>query len=122
MPSFSTAVRILNERPVAAFFTGHAICAALLYFPSYTTGPLPFPMADKLVHVILFAFLALMTRKFLGTGWKTFVFSGIVYGLLSEAIQGLFIYGRECSIWDAVADCIGCGAGLQLRWFLSVKA
>ncbi len=123
MSAFSAVVKIMDDRPAALFFLGHTVCALLLYFPSYTSGPLPFPMADKIVHVLLFTFLAFMTRNFFGTSWKTFFCSGIFYGMFSEVIQGMFIHGRECSMWDAVADCIGCGVGIFIfDWIIKRKA
>ena len=47
-------LRLVSRRPVAAFLLWHALCAAALYTPNLSSGPMPFPFADKAVHFALF--------------------------------------------------------------------
>jgi hypothetical protein len=82
-----------------------AISLVVLFKPG-GDGPLPFTQADKVIHVATFALLAmgLWWRKY---SWKVILGSLIIYAVASEAIQRLFIFGREFELLDIVADTIG---------------
>ncbi len=87
--------------------------------------PPTFPMADKLVHGVLYAMLgAAVTRFFYYRGVRNIrrilcwaVFLSTLYGIFDECHQ-LFVPGRSFEIGDMVADCIGAGIGscLYLRY------
>lgn len=77
-------------------------------------GPLPFWQADKVIHAITFALLAL------GLWWRQLAAKTILavlaaYAVGSEVIQHFFISGREFDLLDMVADTFGVGLMLALE-------
>jgi VanZ family protein len=68
---------------------------------------------DKLVHFSLFAVLALTG---LWAGVTRGVLAGllVVYGALSELLQGTDLVNRDASVADLVADSAGVVGGLLL--------
>ena len=86
--------------------------------------------ADKVVHVFMYAGFALATlwgyrKPFKENGetyrrkalWITLGI-GIVYGLLTEIMQEKFVPGRTGSVYDWIADIIGCVFGAIIAYFL----
>ena len=105
-------LRVAKKRPLAAFLLWHALCAAALYTPNLSSGPMPFPFADKAVHFLLFSGLYAVTLPLAGAPVPALFFSGGGYGLLSECVQGLFITGRGFAVGDVFADLLGSSAAL----------
>jgi VanZ family protein len=89
------------------------IFSLIVLFKPGSDGPLPFWQADKVVHIITFAFLA-------ATAWWRFhrlrpiVRWLLLYAIASEVIQHFFIPGREWDILDVGADATGILIGLYL--------
>lgn len=105
--------RVAEKRPLAALLLGHALCAAALYTPNLSSGPMPFPFADKAAHFMLFFGLYAVTLPVVaGAPLWALAFSGGGYGVLSECIQGLFVAGRGFAAGDVFADLLGSVAAL----------
>ena len=66
---------------------------------------------DKWIHVFLFAILILLWLKaYPGSSSRLFLFfiiSAILYGILIELSQELFIVNRSLDVWDILADTAG---------------
>jgi VanZ family protein len=73
-------------------------------------GDGPFPGADKVVHVVLFALLAGTARWFLG-GTRAVLLLLAVYAAGSEVVQGVVLAGRSGDPLDVVADLVGVALG-----------
>ena len=86
----------------------------MLFWPS-GGGELPFPAADKVVHVVLFALLAATTRWRFGRAWWLLAVVA-AYAVVSEIVQGVALDERSGDVVDVVADLLGAGLGwLALR-------
>ncbi|WP_233576117.1 VanZ family protein [Saccharopolyspora rhizosphaerae] len=81
----------------------------MLFTPESGVPSAP-PGTDKVVHVALFAALAI-TGRIAGarTAWLLPVLVG--YAALSEVLQGLLPIGRSCELLDVVVDVAGALAG-----------
>ena len=86
-----------------------------LYWLSDQPGgdrPLPFPGADKIVHLVLYSGLGGLLR--LATTSVPMVLSvGFFYGVMDEFHQA-FVPGRSADPWDVLAD----GMGVLLGCFI----
>ena len=93
----------------------------IFYFSSMPTimKKLPFPMFDKILHIIAFIIFAFLAS---GALWenritKHIVFWAIVlsafYGATDE-IHQLYVQGRQCSIYDWIADIVGAIIGVLI--------
>ena len=86
-----------------------------LYWLSDQPGgdrPLPFPGADKIVHLVLYSGLGGLLR--LATTSVPMVLSvGFFYGVMDEFHQA-FVPGRSADPWDVLAD----GLGVLLGCFI----
>jgi len=79
---------------------------------------------DKLIHVSIFAVFSLLLIRgfkkqnkylFLLSNYKASgLFVGIIYGSLTEIIQYILNNGRHYSLYDFLANSIGCIVGLVL--------
>lgn len=72
----------------------------------------PFLNFDKLVHVGIFAVLAIawMFPFYKEKSLPYLAYTSlalIVYGVIIELVQHNFIYGRSGDFWDALADAFG---------------
>ncbi len=97
-----------------SFAVALGISAVILFTPESGVPNAP-PGTDKVVHLVLFATLAITGRAaglrslplLIGLAW---------YAALSEALQGLLPLGRSADPMDAVVDFVGAVAG----WALTV--
>ncbi|TWG08698.1 VanZ family protein [Saccharopolyspora dendranthemae] len=71
------------------------------------------PGTDKVVHLTLFAALAI-TGRIAGARTSWLLASLTAYAALSEVLQGVLPLGRSCELLDAVVDV----AGALLGWAL----
>jgi VanZ family protein len=71
------------------------------------------PGVDKIVHVLLFAALALSGR-WAGIGRGVLAGLLVVYAAVSEVLQGLTPLNRSASVTDWLADVVGLLLGLAL--------
>ena len=89
----------------------------MLFGPT-NAGDGPFPGADKVVHVVLFALLATTARWRFGAG-RTVLLGVVAYAAGSEVVQGVVLAGRSGDPADEVADpagvALGWGLGRRLR-------
>lgn len=104
----------VDGRVHRALLAGLAAAVALqlvvLYVPQ-DPGPLPFPNADKVVHLSVFALPALLgLLAGLPGRWVVAVLVG--HAALSEVVQGLLLAGRSGDPVDALADVVGVGLGV----------
>lgn len=88
---------------------------------------------DKIVHFILFASLSFLSawgyRNYLkkySHPYKnklllTIILLTIAYGGLTEILQKYLFINRYCSIFDFIADAIGCILGVIIYFFISEK-
>lgn len=85
---------------------------AVLFAPASDVPTAPAGV-DKLVHVALFAALALSGR-WAGIGSRALGPLLLVYAAVSEVLQGLAVLDRSVSVADWVADAAGVLLGLVL--------
>jgi VanZ family protein len=84
---------------------------------------------DKLVHIFLFAVLVFLLLLGLRNQWRDKLANrlavlialniGIFLGGITELLQGtILVTGRQCSIYDFIADVAGCflGWGIFVLW------
>jgi hypothetical protein len=81
----------------------------VLFWP-IGVGEQPFPAADKLVHLLLFALLAATTRWRFGRVPPALLLVA-AYAVVSEVVQGVALAERSGDPVDVVADLVGTGAG-----------
>lgn len=95
-----------------AFALAVAIQLVVLYSPE-SGGTPPFPHADKVVHVGVFAIVAvtgvLARLRPVPLGAVL-----VAHAVISEVVQAVVLPGRSGSPWDAVADVLGAALGLLL--------
>ena len=89
------------------------LVSLVVLFSPTDGGVSPFPNADKVVHVTLFAVLAATTRWRFGPV-PSFLLAVAAYAPLSEVVQALALPGRSGDPRDVVADLAGVGAGWLL--------
>ena len=108
---------------IAAFLPAAAVYGVIFYLSSRETWPIEvgWSFFDKLAHGLVFGLLgALLGFGFArGFSWRTsrlfgaVLATGSVLAALDEFHQ-LFVPGRDCSLWDALADVIGVALGARL--------
>jgi hypothetical protein len=87
-----------------------AVSLVVLFAPGDEVPSSP-PGVDKVVHVTLFAALAL-SGALAGVRLPRLVVALLAYACGSEVIQGSL--GRELSALDALADAVGIGLGIAV--------
>ena len=93
-----------------AFAVAVLVSLAVLFAPASDVPSAP-PGVDKLVHLSLFAALAVSGRW---AGARAGVLGAllVLYAAVSEVVQGISALERSASVADWVADAIGVLAGL----------
>ena len=107
------------------YWTPVALYAALIFFlsslsdPEVYLPPLSIPYADKGLHALLYAPLAILTYRafrYAGSTWSAAhaaflaIAASTAYGLTDEFHQA-FVPLRDASVWDLVADWMGSMVG-----------
>ena len=95
-----------------AFAVAVLVSLAVLFAPPSDVPSSP-PGVDKLVHLALFAVLA-VSGRWAGVGRTALAVLLVVYAAGSEVLQGTDLVGRDASVADLVADSAGVVAGLLL--------
>jgi hypothetical protein len=95
-----------------AFAVTVLVSLAVLFAPAGDVPSAP-PGVDKLVHLVLFAALALSGR-WAGMRARVLVAPLLAYAAVSEVVQGMSPLARSASVADWVADAVGVLAGLVL--------
>ncbi|MGY1683754.1 VanZ family protein [Geodermatophilus sp. SYSU D01176] len=89
------------------------VSLAVLFAPADDVPASP-PGVDKLVHLLLFAALA-VSGRWAGVRAGTLAGLLLVYAAVSEVVQGVSALERSASVADWAADALGVLAGL-LGW------
>jgi hypothetical protein len=96
-----------------AFAVTVLVSLAVLFAPASDVPAAP-PGVDKVVHLLLFAALALAGR-WAGTRPGPLAVLLLVYAAVSEVVQAVSALQRSGSVLDWLADAAGIGLGL-LAW------
>ena len=97
--------------PTAAFAVTFAVSLVALFLPEAPDTAADVPGLDKVVHLLLFAALALSAVWRFGRSRRV-VLLLLGYAAASEVIQGLALPKRGGDVLDLVADVAGTVAGL----------
>lgn len=89
---------------------GHAW---VLYDPSPGEPVISFPLADKVVHVLVFA-VPLVLAAWAGLRWRLLLVGLAVHAPLSEAVQARLLEHRSGDPMDVLADLVGVGVAAAL--------
>jgi VanZ family protein len=112
MPRSHPALAVHGALSRGAFAVTVLVSLAVLFTPGDQV-PLAPPGVDKLVHLMLFAALALSGRwAGIRAGGLTAVL--LVYAAVSEVVQGLSPLERSASVADWLADAAGVVLGVVL--------
>jgi hypothetical protein len=106
------ALRVHGALSRGAFAVTVLVSLAVLFAPA-SDVPLAPPGVDKLVHLLLFAALAVSAR-WAGIGWSAAAGLLVPYAAVSELLQGLPQLGRSADVLDWLADVVGILLGLGL--------
>lgn len=85
--------------------------------PGSALPPGPFLSFDKVIHVVMFAGVAVLWRRALGGRDLAILVGCVVFALAIEWWQQLPFVGRTADPADAVADALGALLGLALVRF-----
>ncbi|MGY2085663.1 VanZ family protein [Blastococcus sp. SYSU DS0539] len=96
----------------AAFAVALVLSLVVLFAPGSDVPSAP-PGVDKVVHLLVFAGLAL-TGRWAGAPRTPLAVGLVLYAVGSELIQGLAPLGRSASVADGAADLAGVTVGLLL--------
>jgi len=93
----------------------------LLLFPATVAPKIDVPSFDKIGHLVVFILLVILWSLFLSAknGPSNFkiikvLLGAFIYGIVIEALQGLFIASRTADGWDLLANTIG----ILLGWII----
>jgi hypothetical protein len=103
-----------------AFAVAVLVSLAVLFAPADDVPASP-PGVDKVVHLVLFAVLAL-TGRWAGVRARLLVALLLAYALVSEVVQGLSPLERSASVADWAADAVGVLAGAACWAYLERRA
>jgi VanZ family protein len=96
------------------------VSLAVLFAPA-SDVPSAAAGVDKVVHLALFAALAL-TGRWAGVAGRPLAVLLLAYAAVSEVVQGLSALDRSMSLADWVADAVGVLLGLALWGRLALRA
>lgn len=97
----------------AAFWT--ILIVALCTLPGEDLPEIDVVNIDKLAHVVLFAvfgWLWIWSSDRSRSAVVRVILSGLALAILTEIYQGILPFGRQPSVWDAVANATGLAAGV----------
>ena len=103
-------MRVLAVLRYVAFGLAVAVQLVVLYSPD-SGGPPPFPNADKVVHVVVFALVG-CTGVLARIRWLPLLVALLAHGVVSEVVQATLLAGRSGSAWDLAADAGGAALGV----------
>lgn len=82
---------------------------------------------DKIVHLFIFGLLTVLVASGFTRSFRTLhlaaksIAIGIAYGGITELLQGYVFIGRTASIYDFIANSVGCIAGFLLFKLFLIK-
>jgi VanZ family protein len=92
------------------------VSLVVLFAPASATPSTWPPGTDKVVHLALFAALALTGRR-AGLPAPALAVGLVAYAAGSEVLQGVLPIGRDAEVLDGVVDVVGVALGLAVaRW------
>jgi VanZ family protein len=94
------------------------VSLAVLFAPQSEVPAAP-PGVDKVVHVLLFAALA-VSGRWAGIGRRALTLMLVLYAAVGEVVQELTPLARSASVADLLADLVGVLFGLGL-WALLTR-
>ncbi|MGY1857428.1 VanZ family protein [Modestobacter sp. SYSU DS0290] len=106
----SSPLRVHGALSRGAFAVAVLISLAVLFAPPSDVPDSP-PGVDKLVHLLLFAVLA-VSGRWAGVGRSALAGILVLYAAVSELLQGTDLVGRDASVADLLADVVGVLVGL----------
>ncbi|PWW23304.1 hypothetical protein JD79_02474 [Geodermatophilus normandii] len=112
LPRTHPALRVHGALSRGAFAVTVLVSLAVLFAPASDVPVAP-PGVDKVVHLVLFAALAVAGR-WAGTRPGPLAVLLLAYGAVSEVVQALSALQRSGSVLDWLADVAGVGLGLLL--------
>ena len=112
------ASRLRGVLPALAFGLALLVSAVVLFMPASGVPTAP-PGTDKVVHLLLFAVLA-VTGRWAGVAQVPLAVKLVGYAVLSEVVQGAAPLARSASVADLVADVAGVAVGL-LVWVRATR-
>jgi len=93
----------------------------LLLFPATIAPKIDVPSFDKIGHLVVFAVLVILWGLFISAKKASTDFNiykvllgAFIYGIVIEALQGLFIASRTADGWDLLANTVG----ILLGWII----
>ncbi|WP_245159249.1 VanZ family protein [Blastococcus sp. TF02A_35] len=98
--------------PRVAFGVAVLVSLVVLFLPASGVPTAP-PGTDKVVHLVVFAALALSGR-WAGLARLPLLLGLVAYAVGSEVLQGATALGRSASVADGLADVAGAVLGLLL--------
>ena len=99
-------------------FSAVVLLSLYVLFVPQPVGPAGPPGADKVVHALLFAALAVTTRIRFGPAVRLLAFLA-VYAVGSELVQAVVLPDRSGDAYDVVADLVGASVGW---WVVEARA
>ncbi|RZU32654.1 hypothetical protein [Blastococcus saxobsidens] len=112
------AARLRGVLPRLAFGLALLVSLVVLFLPGSGVPTAP-PGTDKVVHLLLFAVLA-VTGRWAGVSQVPLAVGLVGYAALSEVLQGTAPLARSASVADLAADVAGVALGL-LVWVRSTR-
>lgn len=104
-------------QPISPYLFWALICMTTALLLMEHSGPaIGFPHMDKLIHVILFASLAAVGYLAYPEAGSKLYFGLMIYGIVTEVLQGVLTATRYASIYDWMADILG-----LLLWLLIIQ-
>jgi VanZ family protein len=94
-------------------FAAVVVASLFVLFNPASATPTVWPGLDKLVHLTLFAALALTGRR-AGLPPVALAAGLVGYAGASEVLQGLLPIGRSADPFDALVDVVGIAVGLLI--------
>ncbi|MEQ3552322.1 VanZ family protein [Pseudonocardia nematodicida] len=89
------------------------VLSVLVLFTPASGVPTAPPGTDKVVHLLLFAALA-VTGRVAGLPARPLLAGLVLYAVFSEVLQALLPLGRSGDLADVAADVLGAGLGLAV--------
>lgn len=92
-------------------FTVAVLLSLVVLFTPESGVPTAPPGTDKVIHLLLFALLA-VTGRWAGMRWEWLLAALVAYAGISEVLQATLPIGRDGDVWDALIDVTGAVLGL----------
>ncbi|MDC7994655.1 VanZ family protein [Altibacter sp. HG106] len=111
------AARILLVKLIAM---GYTVAITYIFLMPPSGAKAPFAHADKLVHILIFILFVVLWAMVIQDSKKPIdltktiliLCAALIYGIIIEALQGLYIVGRQPDVLDVIANVTGSIIGL----------